>query len=87
MSPDSGLTDHKIDTLTKSVEKLTATIEHLDERMAETYARKDVIVPRIEAVENRQDRHASYWDWLIKLVLGAVILALLGLVLTQGGIA
>jgi outer membrane murein-binding lipoprotein Lpp len=87
MSPESGITDLKIDTLTKSVEKLTATIDRLDERMAETYARKDVIVPRIEAVESRQDRHASYWDWLIKLVVGAVILALLGLVLAQGGIA
>jgi hypothetical protein len=72
-----------IATLTIAVEMNTAATAKAEE----TYARKDVIEPRIEQVENRQDRHASYWDWLIKLVVSAVIIALLGLVLSQGGIA
>jgi hypothetical protein len=67
---------------------LTAAVQMLSDATAAAatiYARNDVIGPRVESVEKTLARHSSYWDWLIKLVVGAVILALLGLVISGAG--
>lgn len=78
--------------LTHSVDRLTDTIVNLERRMAETYVRQDVYERDRELDElagrNLSEKvHAltSIRDWAIKLIVGAVILALLGLVLVSNG--
>lgn len=65
------------------VEKLTRILEELPDKMAEIYVRKDVY----QAEKSKQDKEIddlnSIKDWAIRLVLGVVMLALLGLVIAQ----
>lgn len=71
--------------LTQSLRDLNTTIKDLRSEMSSTYARKDVIEPRVAEVEKDVARHAEYWNWVARLVIGGVILALLALVLANGG--
>lgn len=71
--------------LRDAINRLTTTIDGLRTEWAEIYARKDVIEPQLTAIKRDVDKHAGYWDWLIKLVAAALILSLLGTVLVQSG--
>lgn len=73
-------------SLDRSIRDLTAEIKELRAEFASTYARKDVIEPRIADVEADVKRHGDYFEWIVKTVVGAVVLALLGLVLVQNGV-
>lgn len=73
-------------SLDRSIRDLTAEIKELRAEFASTYARKDVIEPRIADVEADVARHGDYFEWIVKIVVGAVALALLGLVLVQNGV-
>lgn len=78
-------TAREFEALTQSLQNLNNTIKELRVEMSSTYARKDVIVPRLETIENAVKAHGSYFRWIVQLVVGAVLLALLGLVLVQNG--
>lgn len=78
--------------LSRAVEKLTHTIEGLPDKVAATYVRKDVYLSDQRVHDTTHARHdeeldslLGFKEWAIRLVIGAVILALLGLVLVQGG--
>lgn len=67
---------------------LTSAVQMLTEAMAAAatiYVRKDVIEPRIDAVEKRQAKQDSNWEWLIKLVGAFVVVGVLTAWLTAGG--
>lgn len=81
--------------LETAMRDLTSEISNLRKEWAEIYVRKDVLEPQLELLETAHkatqaqvDRHSDYWDWVIKIVIGAVIIALLGLVIVgqNGGI-
>lgn len=72
--------------LSAVVEKLTRTLEDLPQRVADIYVRKDVYQAEQKAQDREIDGLNSIKDWAIRIVLGAVLLALLGLVLTQTGV-
>lgn len=83
-------TAREFEALTASMKELTGELRALPDKLldkvAETYARKDVIIPRIEAVEKDVQTHGSYFRWLVQIVMGLVIVALLGTVLVQNGV-
>lgn len=90
---DAPLTAREISLLIQSVEGLTVSIESLRREMAETYVRKDVYeghriadAKEGENLHNRVDKVEGYWSKVGWTIGTAVLLALLGLVLTQGGI-
>lgn len=85
----------EISRLTSAIEKLDGSVNSLERRIADTYVRKDVYNAHRErdakAGENlasKVDALVALRDWALKLVVGAIILALLGLVITSntGGI-
>jgi hypothetical protein len=82
---DSPYTHREVEQLNQSLRDLNTTIRELQREFAVTYARKDVIEPRVAEIEKDVAKQSGYWDWLVRLVVGAVVVALLGLVITNGG--
>lgn len=93
--PEDDYTQREIGRLTAAVEKLTDTIVRLEHRMAETYVRKDVYLEARKndaeatlALSKELQSLVSLRDWVIKIVVGVVLTALLGLVVySKGGSA
>ena len=82
-SEQQAISAREANSLQRSIDNLTTAINKLDETVEATYVRKDVLEPTLKQITDTLGKHSSYWDWLIKIVIGAVLLALLGLVLTQ----
>lgn len=82
---EDGPSAKDFERLSRVVEKLTYTLEELPQRMAEIYVRKDVYLIEQERQDEKIDGLDSIKDWAIKIVLGMVLVALTGLVLTQTG--
>lgn len=92
MSDDDPITRREAQTLTQSIRDLTNELRELRNDIAETYVRKDVIDPTLKlvtdaiaAVSGRVSKLESGMNWVIRLVLSVVIVAVLGLVITKGG--
>lgn len=77
----------EFERLTASVDKLTAVMEQLPEKLraefAETYVRKDVLGPQLTEIRNDIKGHDNWLTWAQRLLIGAVIVALLSLVIVQ----
>lgn len=81
----TDITQRDIESLRTTLDRLDKTIERFQEQTATTYARKDVMEPRLAAVEKDVEQIQGWSTWAVRIVLGAIIVALLGLVLAQGG--
>lgn len=53
--------------------------------MAETYVRKDVYLVEQRTQDKEIEGLNSIKDWAIRIILGVVLVAMLGLVVTQTG--
>lgn len=80
------------DTIGRLELRLNDTIDRLEDRIARDYVTKEVFLATRQAdaeagmtLTQKVDRVSSVIDWAGKLVIGAVILALLGLVLYSNG--
>ena len=82
--PDSPLTQRDVQGLRESLEKLDRTMSVLQERMEATYVRKDVLDPALRALQEDVTEVREWQTWALRIVVGAVLLALLGAVLAQG---
>ena len=87
--------------LDRSNRELGVKIEALNAKMEATYVRKDIYErdlgdlkedvdksaskSDVHTLKQTVEKHSDYFDWIVKLVGGAVILALLALVLVQNG--
>jgi hypothetical protein len=82
-------TAREFDALTQSMRDLTKELQQLPEKLRteneKTYVRKDVLEPTLEGMKGAIDRHDNWLTWAQRLVLGAVGLAVLGLVLVSTG--
>ncbi|MCL2542750.1 MAG: hypothetical protein FWE71_09890 [Nocardioidaceae bacterium] len=85
MSDESQFPTSVAASLDRAMRDLTTEVKGLRGEIADVYARKDVIEPRLDNLEADIKKHGDYWDWLVKLVCGAVILALLSVVIVQSG--
>lgn len=83
--PDSPLTQRDVESLRTTLDKLDRTIDGLRQEMASTYVRKDVLEPTLLEFRKDLDSHDNWLTWAQRIVIGAVLLALVGLVIYQGG--
>lgn len=85
--PDSNLpvTQRDAARLEAAIRDLTESMNGLASKIEATYVRKDVLEPQIESIVNAIKAHSSYWTWLVRLVVGAVIIGLIGLLIASGG--
>lgn len=71
--------------LSNSMRDLASTLRELRTEMASTYVRKDVIEPQLAEIRKDVDAHTDWMTWAQRLVIGAVIMALLAAVIFAGG--
>ena len=83
--PDSPLTQRDVQSLRETLDKLDRTIENLRKEMASTYVRQDVYERDLANIREDVKQHGDWLTWAQRIVIGAVLLALLGLVVYQGG--
>ena len=76
----------------ETVDRLADAVTALERRIAETYVRQDVYEAHRRAdaqagaeLSRQVQSVRSVLDWTAKIIVGAVLLALLGLVITNGG--
>lgn len=91
-APEDNFERREVVRLTIAVDKLTEATQALERRMAETYVRKDVYeadrkadAKAGEELELKVAAVRSIIDWTGKIIVGAVLLALLSLVIVNGG--
>lgn len=87
MSPEPPLpiTAHDVQLLRTTLDELRMTVHMLPDRIEQTYVRKDVYDLELAGLRRDVDEHSSWLEWAQRIVLAAVLLALLGTVLIQGG--
>jgi hypothetical protein len=83
--PDAPLTQRDAVAMTQAIRDLTNEMRALPDKIAETYVRKDVLEPRLSEMQKDIDAHSDWLTWAQRIIIGAVILALLGVVISQGG--
>lgn len=74
-----------VDRLETAIRDLTGALERHRVEMAATFVRKDVYERDIADVRGDIKAHSDIFTWLGRIVIGAVVLALLGLVIVQTG--
>lgn len=84
MDGAAQITQRDLEALRVTLDKLDRTVTELPDKMADTYARKDVVEPRFRVLETDLAKVQDWMTWAQRLVLGLVIVALLGAVLVQG---
>lgn len=73
--------------LNQTIRDLASTIEALRNEMAATYVRKDVLDPQLKEIRSDIESHQNWLVWAQRIVIGAVIVALIGLVIAQRGVS
>jgi SUMO ligase MMS21 Smc5/6 complex component len=82
---DDGPLRRDLERLSRVVETLTSTIEKNLERIERIYVRQDVYHAEQRTQDDKIEGLSSMATWAIRIVLGAVIVAVLSLVVTQTG--
>lgn len=69
MSAQEPLTQRDVESLRTTIDQLVRVVEALPDKIADTYVRKDVLGPRLDAIEKAQQDHekrlrkAERWMW------------------------
>ena len=82
---DAPMTQRDVEALRTTLDKLDRTIDSLRGEISSTYVRKDVIEPTLRDMQKDIDAHSDWLTWAQRIVIGTVFLALLGVVISQGG--
>lgn len=90
MTTDDEPTRRDFEHLTRTVAELSSTIKELQTMMTATYVRKDVYArdqishDHTHAEQQKDiDDLVGWKEWALRIIVGAVMLALLGLVVAQ----
>ncbi|MDQ0158797.1 hemolysin XhlA family protein [Alkalibacillus salilacus] len=59
--------------------------KQLDNRVGDLENRQTRTETRTDHLENKLDKIESNTTWILRLIIGAILMALLSLVITQGG--
>lgn len=65
--------------------ELSSTVKDLRAEIASTYVRKDVLDPTLNGLKEKVKAHGDWMSWATRIVLSLVIVAVVGVVLYQGG--
>jgi hypothetical protein len=74
-----------VDRLETAIRDLTGALERHRVEMAATFVRKDVYERDMDDIKGDIKAHSDIFTWIARIVIGAVVLALLGLVIVQSG--
>lgn len=85
MGDEQPPTQRDFHYLSNSMQNLARTLDQLRTEMASTYVRKDVIEPQLADIRKDVDAHSDWMTWAQRLIIGAVVLGLLGLLIYVGG--
>lgn len=85
MSEEQPLTQRDVESLRVTIDKLDRTLNALPREMAAIYVRTDVLEPRLKNIEAEVKEHGDWLTWAQRIVIGAVILALISLIIYTGG--
>lgn len=82
----------EVDRLETAIRELTGALDRHRVEMAATYVRQDVLDPTLaaittamEALQEKVKGHSEAFNWIARIVIGAVVLALIAVVIKQGG--
>lgn len=88
----TDLPPREVDRLETAIRELTGALDRHRVEMAATYVRQDVLDPTLAAittalagVQEKVKGHSEAFTWIVRIVIAAVVLALLAMVLRQGG--
>lgn len=81
----TDLPSRDVDRLENAMRDLVSTLNAFRGEIDATFVRKDVIGPQLSGMRKDIDSHSEIFTWLGRIVIGAVVLALLGLVIAQTG--
>ena len=65
--------------LKAAVRELTTELRALPEKMEQKFVQKEVLDPKIENMQADIAKHASNWDWLVKIFFGSLVTGLVAL--------
>lgn len=82
---DAEMNQRDIESLRTTLHELNQTLKALPRDIAATYVRADVLEPRLRNIEDDVKQHGDWLTWAQRIVIGAVIVALLGLLFYIGG--
>jgi hypothetical protein len=84
--PDSGpITPRDLANLQNTISRLDRTLESFRQEIGNVYARKDVVDPALRDIKEDLEEVKGWITWAQRIVLAAVMLAMLGAVLVQNG--
>lgn len=81
----TDITQRDLDALRATLGRLDRTLVDFRKDMEAIYARKDVVDPRMADLRQDVEEVKGWITWAQRLVLAAVMLAMLGAVLVQKG--
>lgn len=86
MADDNApMTQRDANRLERAIRDLTESMNGLASKIEATYVRKDVLAPELESIWGTLKAHSGYWTWVVRTVVGAIIVALIALLLASGG--
>lgn len=85
MTAMSEPTAREFEALTQSMRDLGGSIDALRKEMSATYVRKDVLEPQLTEIRSDIKGHSDWLLWAQRIIIGAVVIALLSLVIVQRG--
>lgn len=85
MSEEPALTQRDVEALRTTLDKLDHTLMAFQQAVADIYVRKDVFDAELRPLRAEVAEHGDWIMWAQRIVIGAVMLAILGAVLVQGG--
>ena len=82
---EDKLTQRDIAHLTNTLKQLDTTVKEFRQEIRDTYVRQDIYDLTMKDLREDVDGHSEIFTWVGRIVVGAVIVALLALVVTSGG--
>lgn len=85
---ETSLTDlpsRDVQRLETAIRDLTGALDRHRDAIDATFVRKDVLEPQLDSMRETIASHSEIFRWIGRIVVGAVVIALLALVVNQTG--
>jgi chromosome segregation ATPase len=78
------MVNNAITNNTNSTQSLNESVKDLRTQMSKEYVRKDVLEPTLETIKANVKEHDDWITWVTRIVLSAIIIAVIGGVIVTG---